>query len=34
MHGGRLVASIDRADANPESVGAAMARATFAEAAA
>ena len=34
MHGGRLVATIDRADANPESVGAAMTRATLAEEAA
>jgi rhamnose transport system ATP-binding protein len=34
MHGGRLVAAIDRADANPESVGAAMTRATLAEEAA
>ena len=34
MHGGRLVATIDRADASPESVGAAMTRATHAEAAA
>ena len=34
MHGGRLVATIDRAEANPESVGAAMARASHAEEAA
>ncbi|HET9069623.1 MAG TPA: sugar ABC transporter ATP-binding protein [Amaricoccus sp.] len=33
MHAGRLVASIDRADANPESVGAAMAGAAAHEAA-
>jgi ABC-type sugar transport system ATPase subunit len=34
MHGGRLVSTIDRAQANPESVGAAMTRASHAEAAA
>ena len=33
MHAGRLVATIDRADANPESVGAAMAGASAEEAA-
>jgi ABC-type multidrug transport system ATPase subunit len=33
MHGGRMVATIDRADANPESVGAAMAGASGEEAA-
>jgi rhamnose transport system ATP-binding protein len=33
MHAGRLVATIDRADANPESVGAAMAGAAAHEAA-
>ena len=33
MHGGRLVATIDRAEANPESVGAAMAGAAADEAA-
>jgi hypothetical protein len=31
MHGGRLVTTIDRAEASPESVGAAMTRATLAE---
>ena len=34
MHAGRMVATIDRADANPESVGAAMAGASGAEEAA
>jgi ABC-type sugar transport system ATPase subunit len=34
MHGGRLVATIDRAEANPESVGAAMAGASRADEAA
>jgi ABC-type sugar transport system ATPase subunit len=34
MHGGRLVSTIDRAQANPESVGAAMTRASHAEEAA
>ena len=34
MHGGRLVATIDRADANPETVGAAMAGASQADEAA
>ncbi len=34
MHGGRLVATIDRADANPETVGAAMAGASRGEEAA
>ena len=34
MHGGRLVATLDRTEANPESVGAAMAGASHAEAAA
>jgi ABC-type sugar transport system ATPase subunit len=34
MHGGRLVSTIDRAQANPESIGAAMTRASHAEAAA
>ena len=34
MHGGRLVAAIDRAQANPESIGAAMTRASHADQAA
>ncbi|MHB1103723.1 MAG: sugar ABC transporter ATP-binding protein [Devosia sp.] len=34
MHGGRLVTTIDRAHANPESVGAAMTHATLAQEAA
>jgi ABC-type sugar transport system ATPase subunit len=34
IHGGRLVAAIDRADANPETVGAAMAGAGHGEEAA
>src|SRR5690606_31352631 len=34
MHGGRLAATIDRADATPESIGAAMTRASLHEAAA
>ncbi len=34
MHGGRLVATIDRADASPESIGAAMTSATRADEAA
>jgi rhamnose transport system ATP-binding protein len=34
MHGGRLVATLDRAEASPESIGAAMAGASRAEAAA
>ena len=34
MHGGRLVATIDRAEATPETVGAAMAGAPAEEAAA
>jgi ABC-type sugar transport system ATPase subunit len=34
MHGGRLVATLDRAQASPESIGAAMTRASHAEEAA